>query len=421
MRPAETLCCLAESTAQTGNSSNQTWIWDGSNWHQLQPAMSPPARWGHAMAYDSATQTTILFGGYGEYGDSNDTWSWDGTNWTQITSAASPLPRDGHAMAFDAMRGQVVLFGGALSGNVPTFYSDTWLYDATGWHQALTPTPPAARFGETLAYHPALHSVVMIGGYGGKDVTDTSWNYDFHKETWLWNGEAWAQQFPENQPGPAYTVVAAYDDTKQALTVHVGDDLTCLSRGPKTYLLTANQGTLGSMPQIASAGGWETTLTLVNLSSSPSGAQLNLIGNDGSASTLPFTFPQQPPQSAILTATWDQTLDPNAMLVLDTTGPVTQAATAGWSQLFHQRRHQRLRNVSRAPLTTRKRWSRWKHATPVPICSPSIIRGKSLPVLPSLTWPLRLPASAQLFATIPAHRSGREQSPYRRRDITPSC
>lgn len=77
----------------------------------------------------------------------------------------------------------------------------------------------------------------MIGGYGGKDVTATSWNYDFHKETWLWDGAEWQQLFPENQPRAAYTLGTAYDTVKQALTVHVGDDLTCVSRGPKTLLL----------------------------------------------------------------------------------------------------------------------------------------------------------------------------------------
>jgi M6 family metalloprotease-like protein len=231
----------------SGVSSNQTWIWDGTNWRQMQPAVSPPRRFGHAMAYDPITQTTVMFGGYGDYGDANDTWTWDGANWTQAASPVSPLPRDGHAMAFDAMRGQIVLFGGVHSEVATTWYSDTWLWDATGWNQALTPTPPAARFGHVMAYHPALHAVVMVGGYGGKDVTDTTWNYDFHKETWLWDGQEWVQQFPENQPGPAYTLGAAYDDTKQALTVQLGDDLTCLSRGPKTFLLT------GASPDLTAA------------------------------------------------------------------------------------------------------------------------------------------------------------------------
>jgi hypothetical protein len=143
-------------------------------------------------------------------------------------------------MAFDATRGETVLFGGFLSQPTPTWYSDTWVWNGKAWQQKLTPTPPPGRSGHVLAYHPALQSVVMIGGAGGKDVDSTNgtWYYDFRRETWTWNGQAWTQQFPANQPGPAYSIGAAYDDTTQALTVHLGDDLTCISRGPKTFHLT---------------------------------------------------------------------------------------------------------------------------------------------------------------------------------------
>ncbi len=216
--------------------SNETWVWDGNNWLQMQPPVSPPARSGHAMAYDAASKKVVMFGGSAA-GESSDTWIWDGANWTQAVSPASPAARTGHSMAYDAGRREIVLFGGFGGLGTPTWFSDTWVWDGMEWHQKFIANPPAARFGHVLAYHPALQSVVMIGGYGGKLVTGTGWNYDFRREIWLWNGEAWAQQFPEGQPGPAYTVAAAYDDTKQALSVHVGDDLTCASRGPKTLLL----------------------------------------------------------------------------------------------------------------------------------------------------------------------------------------
>jgi hypothetical protein len=217
--------------------SSATWVWDGNNWRQMQPAVSPPARFGHAMAYDAASQKVVLFGGYGDYGETNDTWTWDGANWTQAFPSDSPLARAGHSMAFDAMRGEIVLFGGFRSQGTPTWFSDTWVWDGSDWYQKFSASPPAARSGHVLAYHSGLGAVVMIGGAGGKDVTDSSWNYDFHKETWAWTGEEWVQQFPENQPGAAYTIGAAWDDARGALTVHVGDDLTCASRGPKTYLL----------------------------------------------------------------------------------------------------------------------------------------------------------------------------------------
>jgi M6 family metalloprotease-like protein len=217
--------------------SNQTWIWNGTNWVEMHPAVSPPARYGHAMAYDAATKQVVLFGGYGDFAESNDTWTWNGTNWSQVVSATNPPARSGHSMAFDALHGEIVLFGGFLSQPTPTWFSDTWVWNGKKWQQIANPKPPEGRAGHVLAYHTGRQAVFMIGGAGGKDVTTNTYNYDFTRETWIWNGTTWTQEFPAIQPGPAYTLGAAYDDTKQALTIQLGDDLTCVSRGPKTFVL----------------------------------------------------------------------------------------------------------------------------------------------------------------------------------------
>jgi M6 family metalloprotease-like protein len=236
-------------SGETNGLVDQTWVWDGSNWQQMHPAVSPPARSGHAMAYDSIAQKAILFGGSGNDGLLDDTWTWDGADWSQSVSPENPVARTGHSMAFDAARGQIVLFGGmGLQGPDTAWPSDTWVWAGGVWQQKLSAIPPVGRAGHVLAYHKALQTVVMIGGAGAKAVTDTSWNYDFRRETWLWNGDAWMQQFPESQPGPAYTVAAAYDDRRRSLTVHVGDDLTCVSRGPKTFLL---RGVASAKPPVS--------------------------------------------------------------------------------------------------------------------------------------------------------------------------
>ena len=109
-------------SGDTSVQNNQTWVWDGTNWKQMQPAVSPPATFGHAMAYDAVSQKVVLFGGFGPYGENNDTWTWDGANWTQFASPVRPLARSGHAMAFDAQRGEILLFGGIHSEGVPTFF-----------------------------------------------------------------------------------------------------------------------------------------------------------------------------------------------------------------------------------------------------------------------------------------------------------
>jgi sugar lactone lactonase YvrE len=90
----------------------------------------------------------------------------------------------------------------------------------------------------------------------------------------------------------------------------------------------------GSLAQIASAGGWDTSLTLVNLGTVPGEARLNFFADDGSAPWLPFTEPQQPALGTTLGSTLDQTLAAGASLLFDTTGPNTQATAEGFSELL---------------------------------------------------------------------------------------
>jgi len=97
---------------------------------------------------------------------------------------------------------------------------------------------------------------------------------------------------------------------------------------------TAGMALAGSLAQIASAGGWDTTLTLVNLDSVTNEARLNTYAGDGSTPLLPFTLPQTPVQGTTLGATFDKSLAANSMLVFDTTGPATQTVVAGSAQLL---------------------------------------------------------------------------------------
>jgi len=77
------------------------------------------------MAYDAARNRVVLFGGKSSLSLLKDTWEWDGTNWTQATPWMSPSARLDHAMAYDVRRRRMVLFGGTNSG-----YSlnDMWEY-----------------------------------------------------------------------------------------------------------------------------------------------------------------------------------------------------------------------------------------------------------------------------------------------------
>lgn len=106
--------------------SNELWRFDGTNWANLTPAVSPPARDWYASAYDLGRGRLVVTGGRGLSGtaaiDLGDTWEFDGVAWTQAAPATSPSPRRWAAMCYDLTLGRSVLFGGSSLGT--TFLGD---------------------------------------------------------------------------------------------------------------------------------------------------------------------------------------------------------------------------------------------------------------------------------------------------------
>ena len=128
--------------------TNTTWVSDGTRWTELFPKNSPPARYGHAMAYDAARGQVVLFGGNDLNRSLNDTWTWDGADWTRQDPQLNPLARSGHAMAYDAARGVTVLFGGPGA-------TDTWTWDGSNWNRMSPQTSPPARNTPSMAFDAA--------------------------------------------------------------------------------------------------------------------------------------------------------------------------------------------------------------------------------------------------------------------------
>jgi pimeloyl-ACP methyl ester carboxylesterase len=98
--------------------------------------------------------------------------------------------------------------------------------------------------------------------------------------------------------------------------------------------IMAGPSLAGSMAHLASGGGWDTTLTLINTSASPGEALLDFFGNDGSALQLPVAFPKTPSFSALITSTLDRPLGANSLLVLDSQQPANPNSQVGSAQLF---------------------------------------------------------------------------------------
>lgn len=120
-----------------------------------------------------------------------------------------------------------------------------------------------------------------------------------------------------------------------------GGDLSCsLSLGGQTFTVQETSASFpglasaGSLAQVASEGTWDFRLDAINLGTSSAQARFAFLDNNGHALAIPLTFPQMNGASApLLASTLDQTLNSNAGLILESTGPAT-AGLVGWGQLL---------------------------------------------------------------------------------------
>ena len=186
------------------NSQSETWIWDGKNWAQLHPVHAPSIRSLVPIAYDPALKQVVLFGGLGKQGNGGmlaDTWTWDGTDWTQQHPTTSPPARDDAALAFDTATNQLVLFGGGgngprIGGLVPPPLNDTWVWDGTNWTQQHPATSPLTVLSPALAYDAARQKLMLFGG----TYADTTPVRKELNDTWEWTGTNWVQLHPQSSP-----------------------------------------------------------------------------------------------------------------------------------------------------------------------------------------------------------------------------
>ncbi len=196
------------------NDTDQTYAYvPGSTpgsfgWVHLHPTVSPSARFGAGMAYDSSSGQLILYGG-AQDGTStangsctpavcphlHDTWTFAGdlgsNSWSAVASGSNPPGSVFTDMAYDAADGYVIDFGGQDNGykSANATLNETWEFDGTSW-QNLTPSldlSPPTRFGAAMTYDPATEGVLMFSGLSGtltgSSLRDDFW--DFSDGRWI--------------------------------------------------------------------------------------------------------------------------------------------------------------------------------------------------------------------------------------------
>jgi hypothetical protein len=217
--------------------NHQTWTWDGTRWTQQFPAHFPSARGSAALAYDPATRTVVLYGGWTVDFTANppvvyfgDTWTWNGTDWTKQCDACLPGARL-TGLVTDPAAGSVLLQGGQHADpslctppDLGCFFEpvtdpegrpDTWTWNGHDWTQLNPVHEPSLVEAGSLASDPATGTVVAFGGGSPfLQLSDT---------TWTWNGKDWKKQHPRHHPSERTANGLAYDPATGSVVLFGGE------------------------------------------------------------------------------------------------------------------------------------------------------------------------------------------------------
>lgn len=190
------------------------------SWTALVPpgGPAPPPNADYALAFDSARNRGVFFGG-GPVGI-DPTWIWQlgpAPGFSQLLTAHRPPPRRSANAIYDAVGDRVVLFG----GNDPTgsALSDVWSLGFVGvpdWAQVAATSPPTARTYSTSIYDPVRQRLVMFGGLPLS-------NFD----TWalpLTGPPAWSHINVSGISPPRYGHSAVYDPFRDRMLVFGGNN-----------------------------------------------------------------------------------------------------------------------------------------------------------------------------------------------------
>ncbi len=180
------------------NLNNETWAFspESVKWELLNVPFSPEVGCGHKMVYDTVSGKIVLFGGFRckDIDDQlfNQTWVFDAKKnlWVEMKPEINPPARIYHGMAYNSAADKTIVWGGRPFEEK----SDTrlWIYDlhSNTWNFRDPPSGPASRYVyPALAYNPIDDLMIMFGGlelssdFSGRIHSET-WVYDFEKNEW---------------------------------------------------------------------------------------------------------------------------------------------------------------------------------------------------------------------------------------------
>jgi len=220
-----------------------TWSWDGTNWTQMSPTTSPPSRRNHAMAHDSATGLTMVWGGIASGTALGDTWLWSGSDWTNMPTATTPYENGTHggsllnSLVFDSVRGRFVLTSGTYPGGVSLTNDDTYEFDGTDWINRGS-SGMGNKYQSAMAFVDGVAKTYRFGGF----------NLGHQNQTWEYqtNAIATVSSYGSGCSGQSGSgLMLASNNAPWAGTTWNG---TCTTMGPASLALAVWGLSTSSLP-----------------------------------------------------------------------------------------------------------------------------------------------------------------------------
>lgn len=133
------------------------------------------SRKSHGIAYDTARQTLVMYGGQASAAQALDeTREFVQGRWQLRAPSITPGGLSGHSTIYQPGIG-VVVFGGIQPNGTRT--NETWVFDGNSWGNQGQPARPPARAAHAMAYDPVRNVSVMFGGESQNGNLDDTWEY----------------------------------------------------------------------------------------------------------------------------------------------------------------------------------------------------------------------------------------------------
>lgn len=168
---------LTGGVCTTTTSTEDQWVWDGTNWSMVEVTSKITKATDQGIAYDSMRNEVVLYGG--TYGSSRSTtYLFRANDWVMgaLEDNVTPGPRSRSSMLTDPVRNVVWMFGGL--SDVGVYYSDLWKYENGSWIQANIGVDAPSCSGAVAALDTDRSKIITVCPDGA------TWEFDIETSKW---------------------------------------------------------------------------------------------------------------------------------------------------------------------------------------------------------------------------------------------